>query len=209
MSDLKSRVLSRGGVFGTSSERMEDRTPKDAVGTPGPGNYHTASRLTANWLRQRHKKASSAFASESSRFHRPTVPTAPDYSEVEAPDENPKGDPALLGPGAYQLPDQWAAPNSRKWGIEKAAGFLSNSDRFSRGLAGPAGPGPGQYAVEHRALAMPSKFLTNPDCGFSTRNERFKDATTFTPGPGHYRPEESSTMIKRSFNATVDGYVVA
>lgn len=197
-------------MFGTSSPRADDRTPKDDETPPGPGKYDLASAGVGHWLLNARRKPSSVFASRSKRFQPPRAPTAPDYSEVEGPEDMPKGDASCLGPGVYDTQDPWPSADGRKPRCGTAAGFMSNSGRFAQACDQADEPGPGQYAPGQGAVAAAaSRFLTNHQCGFLSGRNRFKGPLSFTPGPGHYRPGESSTMVKRSFNATVDGYAMA
>lgn len=196
---LKSKVVSRGGAFGSSSARSDPQVVKSVMHTPGPGNY--AKPLTE--LNQVKGHVSHMFASKSSRFRSPKGPTALDYTDVEDPEDKPRGDPSLLGPGAYNIQDGWSGCPSSKMGQLKQPGFSSSSDRFRLMGSREHAPGPGEYD----ALKTNAKPLSRLACGFVTKESRFKAASTHVPGPGHYHPEHVKTMINRSYNVSVEGHL--
>lgn len=198
---LKSRVVSRGGAFGTTTARSDSQVPKSAMCTPGPGNY-AKPVSDPNELKGH---VSHMFASKSSRFKPLKGPTALDYTDVEDPEDQPRGDASLLGPGAYNVQDGWSGNTSSKMGHLKQPGFSSSTDRFRLMGAREQAPGPGEYD----ALKANMKPLVRPACGFVTKDSRFKAASTHVPGPGHYHPEHVATMVNRSYNVTVDGHLSA
>ncbi|GMH34336.1 hypothetical protein BSKO_02170 [Bryopsis sp. KO-2023] len=198
---LKKQVVSRGGVFGSSGTRIEGNVSKDAFCTPGPGNYSPAGALKGMADDRKTTHSSSVFVSASGRFRPPKGPTQVDYSDVEEPDEQPRGDPALLGPGSYILPDQWNGGPRTKTPQSKKP-FMSTCDRF-KGMSAGRAPGPGEYNV----LGIQMKPVTNLGGGFTSKESRFRVNPSYTPGPGHYRADHFR-MMHKSFNVTIDGHLI-
>lgn len=200
--DMKSQVVSRVGAFGTSSARNDTQKMSSSVNTPGPGNY--AEGLVNHVLLEPKKQSSYMFTSKSTRFPDPKGPTALDYSDVEDPEDKPKGDPALLGPGAYYVQSKWNNTTMPPAYAAMSTGFSSSSDRFKHSDLGKNLPGPGDYD----SFAMSSKPIARPPCGFVAKEARFISTLAPVPGPGHYHPEHVGSMLNHSFNVTVDGHLI-
>lgn len=140
------------------------------------------------------------FQSGTGRFNIRSAPPA--RNKPHNPDiDGPKHDPAALGPGTYNLPDQWGPKPSRRAGNV----FISQEDRFGSKGVQPAKthtPGPGAYSHTKEKDAFKPFVRPVPGAGFSTQSSRFKGNATYSPGPGAY--EAPSSIVKRSFNVTVD-----
>lgn len=141
------------------------------------------------------------FASRSDRFRASSAPPAAlDMADYD-PESGaaPRGDPARLGPGCYNPPDQW----SKKTIKYKNAAFGSESKRATVVQAGNT-PGPGRYNNDidvkqvFRPYTVPAK-----DIGFGVAQNRFKGPGSYTPGPGYY--STNGEMVRKSFNITYAG----
>ena len=114
-------------------------------------------------------------------------------------------------PGAYELQDLWntSSRGGRSRG-SKDSTFISSSPRFMDDVASrelTANPGPGTYSSKPQFDSAAAQQLPSRSGGSSGRSIRFKDPDSFTPGPGSYHSDyaPSHSMVKRSFNVTIDG----
>ena len=66
-------------------------------------------------------------------------------------------------------------------------------------------PGPGSYNIG-KDILKPHKSYLDGAQHFVSSAPRFNHMSTLAPGPGTYEVEDPErTMIKRSFNVTIDG----
>ncbi|KAG9393547.1 Sperm-tail PG-rich repeat [Carpediemonas membranifera] len=166
--------------FGRTTGRFSNDTKEG----PDPGAYY--QRTPA----KKPVRASAAFADRSSRFEGPTSlwatarvdrRPAPMYELVAAINEEHGRQPAPhSAPPARRVPFGSTQPSDRN-------SFLAKGPRDI--------PGPGEY--------MPDKPARKTSVGLS-RSARFnRGGVEERPGPGYYYTE-GSTMVKRSFNVTID-----
>jgi len=117
-------------------------------------------------------------------------------------------------PGAYELQDLWNTGGRRGYGRSRGSRdstFISSSPRFmddvaSRELA--ANPGPGTYSSKAQFNGVhEASYGGYGGGGPAVRSIRFKNPDSCTPGPGSYHSDyaPSHSMVKRSFNVTIDG----
>lgn len=180
----------RRGVFGTTSVRTNAITKKDEAEIPGPNHYQIKEKP----FKSRYTQLTSTFASVTSRL---------------------KEDPVVIKdvppPGSYdvqksydlsQLHPERAKPRTDA-ASRKHGSFLSAASRFAQprdvvvANADLDNPGPGTYdslGKERRGNMM------------TTRDNRFRDKKSDTPGPGAYEfsPMVQDTILKGTFNATLN-----
>jgi len=197
--DMTKKVVSRNGVFGSTTERFSNEKSHTSYlyinsdDTPGPGGYEHTPDPNASLARLRRKETSN-FASATTRFNKtaPADPAKPTVGEKHS----------VPPPGAYEIGDQWAGSNGHP--MRRCDAFISKETRF-KGVktTESAVPGPGTYNA--KAGAKNGIVATNRSC-FVSNSNRFKSSRTIAPGPGSYESEDpNSTMVKRSFNVTIDG----
>jgi hypothetical protein len=115
-------------------------------------------------------------------------------------------------PGAYSTVDpwDWAKKSYRSGSGSKA--FISKAKRFQESEKMKkqlSDPGPGSYDTGKDMLKQTRKKVNimgmDENC-FVSSAPRFNHMSTLAPGPGTYQTEDpETTMIKRSFNVTIDG----
>ena len=203
VSDLNRKIVARNGAFGCSTQRFA--SPKSNSSylymgndeSPGPGTYvpEIALRLAGGKVQ---KKATSSFASNVSRFSKKQKPKEGKTEDMRVSTTPP--------PGAYSTVDPWDwAKKSRGQGRTKA--FISKAQRFktSQKSTRAAEPGPGSYETGANILS-PKSVGDDSRKHFVSSASRFGRTSTLAPGPGTYDTEDPErTMIRRSFNVTIDG----
>ena len=211
--DVEKRIVSRNSVFGGTDARLR---PTPMPVSPGPSTYSPPPEGAAAGPEARRQRThpSSVFHSRTSRFSEPnasavkTIQSAFEQTAASVPDALvPPAAPVLASkitappPGAYDPPDLWRSTVPRPVG--KTEPFFSSKERFLEPKKSVETPGPPHYAARDPTRASVSAVAK---VGFKSRTERF-DAHTRkkVPGVGHYTIEDfPSTMIKRSYNVTVD-----
>mmetsp|Transcript_28464 Transcript_28464/g.37212 ORF Transcript_28464/g.37212 Transcript_28464/m.37212 type:complete len:594 (+) Transcript_28464:173-1954(+) len=196
--DVQKKLRSRTGAFGSTQKRFTE--PNQEEDRPGPGDYRTEGRLGVSapgagsgggYGRMRHAtptggpyqqsenrvQMSSMFASEERRFIEPLE----------------KAKALVPPPGAYEKVDQWTT-NVLPMG--------KGSDRFNAlKQSYDTGIGPGSYETRRK----PSVKGTGNTNVMSKAPARFKPQgkPTKIPGPGQYKTEHSTSLIKKTFNIAV------
>ncbi|XP_046567757.1 sperm-tail PG-rich repeat-containing protein 2-like [Haliotis rubra] len=185
----------RRGVFGTTSTRVQAIAKKDEVEKPGPAHYQMKEKP----FQSRYQQLSSNLASVTSRLTEPQatvkdLPPPGSYDVVKSYERS-------------QLKHEKTLPRSEA-AKRKHGSFLSAASRFAPprdivyGKADPEVPGPGAYD---------QKVHRNKKGGLIvTRDKRFKDIKTDAPGPGayEYSPLIQDTVLRGTFNATLNNPVV-
>mmetsp|Transcript_36326 Transcript_36326/g.43931 ORF Transcript_36326/g.43931 Transcript_36326/m.43931 type:complete len:568 (+) Transcript_36326:276-1979(+) len=198
--DLSKKLVSRNGVFGTTTMRFASSKSSSSYmflgrdEAPGPGTYEAPEDQQTAAPEARVKKASANFSSTSNRFTKP-APTDPAKPKTMSEHQVPP-------PGSYEVTNFW--DEKKKMAMRRSEAFISAAPRFPSGtqVAGTATktPGPGSYDSKNG-----EKPTHNRSCFISNSN-RFGPSTTVAPGPGSYNSDDpSSAMLKRSFNVTIDG----
>ncbi|KAK3272820.1 hypothetical protein CYMTET_18903 [Cymbomonas tetramitiformis] len=197
--DLSKKVVSRNGVFGTTTQRFASTKSSASYlfmgndEAPGPGQYEEPEGSPSP---SRLKKTSSVFASTSNRFQKEKANTDPGKPKTQSEQKVPP-------PGSYESENYWVDKKSQ--GMRRSEAFISAAPRFNGkevnpGMAANTIPGPGSY--EPKKLEKPPH---NRSC-FISNSSRFDRSTSVAPGPGTYANEDpSNAMVKRSFNVTIDG----
>lgn len=204
VTNLSHKTRARNGVFGTTANRFfgsEMHAEIAATGAnPGPGQYDVAAdgetgagpKATG---RRRRTKASSVFTSGTNRF------------SSSAPTRQP-------APGDYDVQPRWPGEEPARLTLLERDVFISNANRFSTGVAGPASftPGPGAYeqdvlhTVDPRHMGVAS-LEGRGTVGTAKRfgaEQPAKQALNI-PGPGAYNAvNPADGLVKRSYNITVD-----
>uniref|UniRef100_A0A8D0C2U8 Sperm tail PG-rich repeat containing 2 n=1 Tax=Salvator merianae TaxID=96440 RepID=A0A8D0C2U8_SALMN len=180
------------GGFGSSVPRLLYLVKREAFHTPGPADYQVKESTEEP---RKKKKQLSVFASATERI--PAMST-------EAPP-----------PGSYdvqksfeksQCKSEYMPPRTAV-AKRKHASFLSGTFRQGISKNEDNAPGPGSYNPEayNSNVKSPSSVTT-----WVSKEERFKQAKDDTPGPGAYElsPLFRDTVLKRTFNATLNNPVV-
>ena len=185
--------------------------------SPGPGTYESRAPTAEEdgvTLARLRRKETSAFASTSDRFNQSegratTAGSGGGRRAASAADRTMSNDeerPSRGGrvevppPGAYEVPDQWRRKRDPR---RRTEAFISKETRFQEPkLTSVQGPGPGRYEAAQK--------LRNPipvqRSSFQSGSARFESSVSVSPGPGMYESENpNASMVKRSFNVTVDG----
>jgi hypothetical protein len=196
--DLEKKLVSRTGVFGSTTKRFaHGMNSKGGGKSPGPGSYtistslgdHTESILGADGsidgtlvgrIRRRVVNQSSSFASNSKRG-----------AALKSSDVPP--------PGTYTVNSDWTAAALKKGGRTGVLG--SGSERFNRKVS-ENGLGPGAYYNPNDSFAKVSE---NPSNVMVSTERRFKSNKALpVPGPGAYDTEFLyGNLNKRTFNMTI------
>ena len=194
INDLGKKVTSTNGIFGSTTTRFASHKSQESYmylgtdETPGPGDYKAVTSFREG--RRKFRRPGSMFTSTTDRF------TGKGKSNKK-PQDVDAGPP----PGAYEMQDPWNWERNKYKQIRKGGAFVSTAQRFTRDeTKNVRSPGPGAYTprkTDHRPLV-------NRTC-FISKESRFKGSTTLTPGPGTYANEDSSSMLKRSYNVSIDG----
>mmetsp|Transcript_29772 Transcript_29772/g.65038 ORF Transcript_29772/g.65038 Transcript_29772/m.65038 type:complete len:565 (-) Transcript_29772:839-2533(-) len=196
--ELSKKVVSRNGVFGSTTQRFA--SAKSSMSYlfhgeegPGPGTYEDPPEQRVASPPAKHSKQTSNFASGSNRFGR--------SASADAAQSKPRllSKQPVPAPGAYNLPDKWI----KRQGVHRTDHMISQEERFKMPGARDPGetPGPGQYQ-NNKVAQRPVQNRTV----FTSNSARFLPASTYSPGPGAYTSSDPlSTMVKRSFNVTIDG----
>ncbi|XP_071106668.1 sperm-tail PG-rich repeat-containing protein 2-like [Haliotis cracherodii] len=185
----------RRGVFGTTSTRIQAIAKKDEVEKPGPAHYQVKEKP----FQSRYQQLSSNFASVTSRLTEPQatvkdLPPPGSYDVVKSYERS-------------QMKHEKSLPRSEA-AKRKHGSFLSAASRFAPprdvvyNKTDPDVPGPGAYD---------QKIQKNHKGGLIvTRDKRFKDIKSEAPGPGayEYSPLIQDTVLRGTFNATLNNPVV-
>jgi len=188
--DVQKKLRSRTGAFGSAQKRFAALTEDER---PGPADYNTDRRLGASpepgqLLGGRHTTGSinrgpaksSMFASEEKRFIEPLE----------------KAKLLVPPPTAYDLKCEWIRTNQQ-------VPMDKGTERFKDPkLAYDTGIGPGTYNVKQNALNLKGTGNKNVMAKAPIRFQQPK-AMTMVPGPGRYKTEHSTSLIKRTFNIAV------
>lgn len=180
----------RRGVFGTTSVRTNNITKKDESEVPGPNHYQIKEKP----FKSRYTQLTSTFASVTSRLkEEPTV-----VKEVPPPGSYDVQKSYQLS----QLQSERAKPRTET-ASRKHGSFMSAASRFAPprdvvvAKADIDNPGPGTY-----------ESLTKDRLGnmMTTKDNRFKGKKAETPGPGAYEfsPMVQDTILRGTFNATLN-----
>jgi hypothetical protein len=101
--EVNRKLVSTSGAFGSTLERFHGKgaaSPAAAGGTspaPGPGSYEQQAASP--------NRGAAVYASTTERFRQDAAPPAvPDHIRPAQISNEPWGDYAKLGPGAYDLP---------------------------------------------------------------------------------------------------------
>ncbi|XP_053510223.1 sperm-tail PG-rich repeat-containing protein 2 [Ictalurus furcatus] len=172
------------GGFGSTAERTTIFFSSTASTTePGPTHY-TVEKKSEEFYKQ---QPTAVFKSATERLPAPLVakdtPSPSSYNVQEAYEK-------MYGQGRHGEPRTKAA---RK----RQSCFLSTASRSSSFHYDPHIPGPGLYSPDIKSSPQFALIGTNED--------RFKQPKDTTPGPGAYMlsPTFSDTLLKRSFNVTL------
>ena len=195
INDLGKKVTSTNGIFGSTTTRFASHKSQESYmylgtdETPGPGDYKAITSFREG--RRKFRRPGSMFTSTTDRF------TGKGKSNKK-PQDVDAGPP----PGAYEMQDPWDWERNKYKQIRKGGAFVSTAQRFGMRdeTKNVRSPGPGAYTprkTDHRPLV-------NRTCMIS-KESRFKGSTTLTPGPGTYANEDSGSMLKRSYNVSIDG----
>eukprot|EP01083_Nonionella_stella_P012617 35747_1 len=198
--------------FHSTSRRFSNRNNR----IPGPGSYQTVRRPT----RRRFVGRQGVFGSTARRFRyraAELVPGPGSYHEKEGRGKSGRSAPSsvfvstsrrfnkIVGEappvGSYDLKSQWIRRNA----YSRSKQFLYSEKRFKgqgrSSIKARLLPGPGSYDL----TARPDPHNTTSSA-FRSHQPRFlRNRKEDLPGPGQYRPEGCDTLLKRSFNITIDG----
>jgi hypothetical protein len=149
--------LGQGGPSFTMGARLQDPVDREALQSPGPGQYSVGAAGDA------------------------VLPSAPAFTMGQRPAGEGQGDgssgSAALGPGAYQLPP---APHAGPaFSIAGKWSAPAEGDVTAR----PASPGPGAYDVSTAAAAVEGKA---PAWTLGQRIGAPKERNSSSPAPGDY-----------------------
>ncbi|QDZ17541.1 hypothetical protein HOP50_01g00500 [Chloropicon primus] len=225
--ELSRKIVARNGAFGCSTQRFVSTKSSSSYlymgndESPGPGQYiPDAPREMAIKMQKGQKKATSSFASNVHRFK----PNRENAKKSQGSNTKRQGEEASNGgetehysdlvhstppPGAYSTIDpwDWAKKNPRSGVANKA--FISKAKRFTTSenmKQASSDPGPGSYDTGKDILHKKFLGLNKNRSFFVSSATRFNNMTTLAPGPGTYDTEDPErTMLKRSFNVTIDG----
>ncbi|CAH1795521.1 unnamed protein product [Owenia fusiformis] len=184
----------RRGVFGTTAIRINPITKKEENDLPGPSHYQPKEKP----FKSRYEQLNANFASLSSRLtEQPTI-----VKEVPPP-------------GAYEVNESYQNSQAKKTtgkprtkeAANKQGAFLQSASRFVpprdviNETSDPANPGPGSYDFDSR--------LNKKGGLMVTKDNRFKEKINDMPGPGtyEYSPLIQDTVLKGTFNATLNNPV--
>ncbi|KAK3699095.1 hypothetical protein QZH41_008892, partial [Actinostola sp. cb2023] len=180
---------SRKGAFGTTSNRIAQMTRRHEDQLPGPAHY------MPNEKNKKETLVTSTFKSTTERLKTPTdvAPDAPPPGSYEVCKSHDTTQGKVLYP--------YAQKTNRN--VKKAGAFLSTATRFigsKKILDDEPEPGPGHYEVPGRG-AVGGLMVT--------RDSRFKNQKNEVPGPGAYElsPIQANTLLKGTFNATLNNPV--
>ncbi|XP_077789978.1 sperm-tail PG-rich repeat-containing protein 2 isoform X2 [Podarcis muralis] len=180
------------GAFGSSVPRLLYLVKREAFTTPGPADYQV--KETTEEPRKK-KKELAIFASVTERIPRVSSEAPPPGSyDVQKSFEK------------SQCKSEYMAPRTAT-AKRKHTSFLSGSIRHGICEAKKDMPGPGTYSPETSSLRLKSPSYV---AVYVSQVERFKEAKDETPGPGTYElsPLLKDTVLKRTFNATLNNPVV-
>nr|XP_028599654.1 sperm-tail PG-rich repeat-containing protein 2 [Podarcis muralis] len=180
------------GAFGSSVPRLLYLVKREAFTTPGPADYQV--KETTEEPRKK-KKELAIFASVTERIPRVSSEAPPPGSyDVQKSFEK------------SQCKSEYMAPRTAT-AKRKHTSFLSGSIRHGICEAKKDMPGPGAYSPETSSLRLKSPSYV---AVYVSQVERFKEAKDDTPGPGTYElsPLLKDTVLKRTFNATLNNPVV-
>lgn len=181
----------RQGVFGTTSSRIQAVVKKDQPFLPGPSHYQPKKR------EEKYKKRHTAnFTSTSNRIA---------HVATETQQTNPP-------PGTYDVVTSYQKSFSKKTGAAprtkeayyRNASFISAAQRLPNPTAPEdETPGPGAYDQNYLSKNVKLSRITGKD-------KRFKEVKDDKPGPGayHFSPLIASTVLKGTFNATLNNPVL-
>ena len=217
--ELSRRIIARNGAFGSSTHRFASTKSSSSYlymgndESPGPGQYiPDLPREMAFKLQKGQKKATSSFASNVHRFKPNKEPKKKSRTDGQADSVNetePEIGHSTPPPGAYSHVDPWdnAKKSYRSGNGNKA--FISRAKRFQTSeklKQNSSDPGPGSYNTGKDILKASTKNVAGLGSYFVSSATRFNHMSTLAPGPGTYDTEDPErTMIKRSFNVTIDG----
>ena len=200
--EIDKKLTSTNGILGSSTPRFASHKSKSSYmylgndETPGPGNYWEKSFFK---VPRKARKPQAVFVSMSSRLGK---------DPKDEGDEKGRGKReafAVPPPGAYEVEVKWLQTKYR-FQNKGTGSFASSSMRFQAASAAGENdetPGPGNYRPENVNLdKKPVNFRT---C-FVSSERRFKPSSTLSPGPGTYDSDDNTgSMLKRSYNVTIDG----
>ncbi|XP_068711122.1 sperm-tail PG-rich repeat-containing protein 2-like [Montipora foliosa] len=180
----------RKGAFGSTSSRIAPMTRRQEELMPGPAHY-----LTTEKSQNKEAQPSATFVSATGRLHTPQGVVL----------DNPP-------PGSYEVRHSHDATQGRvlynsaqrpNRNAKKKGAFLSSANRFytqNQVMSVEGDPGPGQYDVQEDSAR--GGLIT-------TRQQRFTDVKSQTPGPGSYElsPLQMHTTLRGTFNATLNNPV--
>ncbi|XP_029295949.1 sperm-tail PG-rich repeat-containing protein 2 [Cottoperca gobio] len=170
------------GGFGSNAQRISFFHNKESTEVPSPGQYETEKKTEEDYK----KKHTAVFKSATERL------------ALLAKDSPP--------PNSYNVIQTFEKANGRSYSEPRNEGakrrqscFLSAAPRDSFFLqCDPTVPGPGQYNPSLKSF--PQMAL------ISSREDRFKVSMDTNPGPGAYQfsPGITNTLLKGTFNVTLD-----
>ncbi|XP_031552737.1 sperm-tail PG-rich repeat-containing protein 2-like [Actinia tenebrosa] len=181
---------SRKGAFGSTADRIALTTRRHEDQLPGPAHYLPKDK------NKKEVQITSTFKSTSERLKTPTTVAqdAPPPGSYEVCKSHDSTQGRVLYPYAQQINKQ----------VKKSGGFLSTATRFTDNkivLPEEVEPGPGHYEVNDNGATGGLMV---------TRDSRFKKYIHDVPGPGSYElsPTYANTVLKGTFNATLNNPVV-
>lgn len=217
----RAKKASKHGGFGSSSVRTKSMIERDAKDTPGPGLYElrntfknlrcdTAPGTTTDTQQQQGSEVyknqqTSSFASHTARLDAPTTRT-----KLENP---PPGSYEVAF--AYEKTQSKGGQNSKprnKQAYLRQRSFLSSAPRFGKMNVYM----PGQLPVDPEICVSAASYTPKPENNNATKlaliackDDRFKDIKNTTPGPGtyHLSPLIDSTVLKGTYNVTLNNPV--
>lgn len=194
--DLQKKLVSRTGVFGSTTKRFAHGMNSNKAKGPGPGSYTISKSLGDHSLESPSLGDGGGSIAGRSRPRGQQSSSFASTSKRGAALKSGDGPP----PGAYNVPSDWSARALKKGGKKGVLG--SGSQRFNRKQYGEGGVGPGAY---YNPQSFATKNVDNPTNVMVSTEKRFKPKKgSSVPGPGAYDTEFLyGNMNKRTFNMSI------
>jgi hypothetical protein len=194
--DLKKKLVSRSGVFGTTTKRfMHAQGNDDQLLCRDPLKHS----LVAGLLDSASMSSGDNLNYNNNREKEPPKPSAAYASNTKRFDANIGGKDKKPAPGEYEI--------SQKWVKGKQGLFFSGGDRFNHKIENDL-PGPGQYSNPIAAINIHTNSTSESTKHMISTAPRFeqpvKRRVGEVPGPGSYDSEYLYGNLNRpTFNMAI------
>jgi len=187
--DLRERAkVGRKGVFGTCADRFYGSPLEGRSGLPDPVSWDEKGSVAGAEPR-------CMFQSQSPRFHNAPGPRESNATKVGNSQTPAPGDYVVEREPSYRSPYRPPRQDHLSFGSSRQR-FEGGKDVFEGHTPGMPNPGPGEY-MESRQRNVPGAASYK-----AKRKPLTVGCTTEDVGPGSYKEDTSTHMLKKTFNVS-------